>query len=112
MLPLVGVTSTIAEFLKPYRRVFSREEEFKHISNYINGLVLSENKTLQGIHSRIVSEKEEKVSRRAMHQAVFEAGWKYSELMEQQRKVVAPLHGGRGREVIALDWTLSYGSVK
>ena len=75
-------------------------------------MVLSENKTLQGIHSRIVSEKEEKVSRRAMHQAVFEAGWKYSELMEQQRKVVAPLHGGRGREVIALDWTLSYGSVK
>ena len=108
MLPLVGVTSTIAEFLKPYREVFSREAGFKHISNYINGLLLSENKTLQGIHSQIVSKDEEKVSRRAMHEAVFEAGWKYSELMEQQRKVVAPLHKGRGREVIALDWTLSY----
>ena len=94
MLPLVGVTSTIAEFLKPYRGVFSREAGFKHISNYINGLLMSKNKTLQGIHSQIVSKEKEKVSRRAMHEAVFEAGWKYLELMEQQRKVVAPLHRG------------------
>jgi hypothetical protein len=28
--------------------------------------------------------------------------------MEQHRKVLAPIHRGKGREIIALDWTFSY----
>ena len=40
--------------------------------------------------------------------AVFEAGWKHQALMEQHRKVLALIHQGKGREVIALDWTFSY----
>ena len=43
-----------------------------------------------------------------MHEAVFEAGWKHQELMKQHRRVVSPIHQGKGREVIALDWTFSY----
>ena len=43
-----------------------------------------------------------------MHEAVFEAGWKYEKLMEQHRRVISPLHQGKGREIIALDWTFSY----
>ena len=53
-------------------------------------------------------QEEKKVSRRAMHEAVFEAGWKYENLMEQHRKVLSSAHRGKGREVIALDWTFSY----
>ena len=62
MLPLVGIPATIVKFLKSYRQVFRKEAGFKHISRYINGLLMSPNKTLQG----------------------------------------------RGREIIALDWTFSY----
>jgi hypothetical protein len=69
---------------------------------------MSPNKTLQGIYSQLVVHEEEKVSRRAMHEAVFEAGWKYQELMKQHRKVVSRIHQGKGREIIALDWTFSY----
>jgi hypothetical protein len=43
-----------------------------------------------------------------MHEAVFEAGWKHQELMEQHRRVLSPVHQGKGREIIALDWTFSY----
>jgi hypothetical protein len=43
-----------------------------------------------------------------MHEAVFEAGWKQEELMEQNRRVISPIHQGKGREIIALDWTFSY----
>ena len=43
-----------------------------------------------------------------MHEAVFEAGWKYEELMQQHRKIVSPRHQGKGKEIIALDWTFSY----
>jgi hypothetical protein len=108
MLPLVGIPETVAQFLKKYRNVFCKEAGFQHISRYINGLLMSPNKTLQGIYSQLVWNEEEKVSRRAMHEAVFEAGWKQEELMEQHRKVISPIHQGKGREIIALDWTFSY----
>jgi hypothetical protein len=108
MLPLVGIPETVAQFLKQYRKVFCRETGFKHISNYINGLLICSNKTLQGIHSQLVWDKEEKVSRRAMHEAIFEAGWNHEQLMKQHRRVVSPIHQGKGREIIALDWTFSY----
>ncbi len=108
MFPLVGIPATIVKFLKSYRQVFRKEAGFKHISRYINGLLMSPNKTLQGIYSQLVWNEQEKVSRRAMHEAIFEAGWKHKELMQQHRKIVSPLHQGKGREIIALDWTFSY----
>ena len=108
MFPLIGIPETVAQFLKQYRKVFCREAGFKHIGHYINGLLMSSNKTLQGIYSQLVWDEKEKVSRRAMHEAVFEAGWEYEELMKQHRRVVSPIHQGKGREIIALDWTFSY----
>lgn len=108
MLPLIGIPQTTKKFLKQYRKVFCKEAGFQHISRYINGLLISPNKTLQGIYSQVVADGEKKVSRRAMHEAVFEAGWEYEKLMEQHRKVLSSVHRGKGREVIALDWTFSY----
>ena len=108
MLPLVGIPPTIVKFLKSYRKVFRKEAGFQHISRYINGLLMSPNKTLQGIYSQLVWDEQKKVSRRAMHEAVFEAGWNHQELMAEHRKVIAPVHRGKGREIIALDWTFSY----
>lgn len=108
MLPLVGIPKTTKKFLKQYRKVFRKEAGFQHISRYINGLLMSPNKTLQGIYSQLVVDEKKKVCRRAMHEAVFEAGWKYENLMEQHRKVLSSAHRGKGREVIALDWTFSY----
>ncbi len=70
--------------------------------------------TLQGIYGQLVWNEEQKVSRRAMHEAVFEAGWKHKELMEQHRRVLSSVHRGKGREIIArlLDVLLSSWSVK
>ena len=108
MFPLVGIPQTIATFLQAYRDVFCRAEGFEHVKRYISGLLLSANKTLQGIYSHIVWSEGQQVSRRAMHEAVFEAGWDRAELMSQHREVVATQHRGRGREVIDLDWTFAY----
>jgi hypothetical protein len=72
------------------------------------GLLLSENKTLQGIAAQQVYPEGEGTSRRAMHAAVFEAGWNSETLMQQHRAIVGKRHQGRGREVISLDWTLSH----
>jgi hypothetical protein len=105
MLPVVGVPETIRRGLRPYRDLFRRAEGFEHVSRYVTGLIVSPNKTLQGIYAQHVWE-EDKPTRRAMHEAVFEAGWEAEQLLPRHRALIAPEHRGRGREVISLDWTL------
>ena len=105
MLAIVGVPKTIQRGMLPYRKLFGRVEGFEHVSRYVTGLILSANKTLQGIYDGQVWEGD-KPSRRAMHEAVFEAGWDAEGLLPRHRAVIAPEHQGRGREVICLDWTL------
>ena len=108
MVPLVGVPETIRRGLAPYRELFCRAEGFDHVSRYMTGLLLSPNKTLQGIHDLQVWAPEAPRSRRAMHEAVFEAGWAAETLMPHHRAVIAGAHRGRGREVISLDWTYAH----
>ena len=54
MLPLVGVPPTIAKEMAKYRDVFCRDEGFAHVCRYVTGLILSPNKTLQGIYLQLV----------------------------------------------------------
>ena len=108
MVPLVGVPETIRRGLAPYREVFCRAEGFEHMSRYVTGLILSPNKTLQGIYDGQAWEPGAPHSRRAMHEAVFEAGWAADALMPHHRAVIADAHRGRGREVISLDWTYAH----
>jgi hypothetical protein len=102
---MVEVPTTIRQRLRPYGDLFRRAEGFEHVSRYVSGLLVSPNKTLQGIYAQQVWEGN-KPSRRAMHEAVFEAGWDAEQLLPRHRTLIAPEHQGRGREVIALDWTL------
>src|SRR5262249_11087853 len=87
-----------------YREVFCRDAGYEHVSRYVSGLVLSENKTLEAIHAQQVWPEGKEVSRPAMRAAVFEAGWSSEELMVKHRANVSEDHqDGRGREVIAVD---------
>jgi hypothetical protein len=108
MLPMVTVPETIRRGMAPYREVFCREAGFDHVGRYVTGLILSPNKTLQGIYDAQVWEGCTRPSRRAMHTAVFEAGWEVENLMPRHRAVVAPAHRGRGREVVCIDWTYAH----
>lgn len=105
MLPIVEVPEPIRGGLAPYRDVFCREQGFAPSSRYLTGLLLSPNKPLQGIYDLQVW-GEEPPSRRAMPEAVFEAGWAAAERLPRPRATIAPEHGGKGREVSGLDWTL------
>ena len=80
MLPIVGVPETIRQGLVQYRTVFCREAGFEHVSRSVTGLILSPNKTLQGMHALQVWGDAPSPSRRAMHEAVFAAGWAAEEL--------------------------------
>jgi hypothetical protein len=105
MLPMVGVPETLRKGLRPYRDLFRRSEGFEHVSRYVTGLIVNPKKTLQGIYAQQVWDGETP-TRRAMHEAVFEAGWEAEQLLPRHRVLIAPEHRGRGREVISLDWTL------
>ncbi len=83
--------------------VFCQEAGFEHVSRYISGLLLSANKTVQGIHSQWVFPPGTAVSRRAMHEAVFEAGWNRERLLVQHRAMVSQQHQGHGPAVISID---------
>lgn len=109
MLPLVEIPETIQKHLKKYRSVFCRDAGFAHVSRYLTGLLLSPNKTLQGIYHQWVWPDGQRVERRAMHASVFESGgWTCEALMQQHRQVVAPAHQGQGRAVLSLDWTFAH----
>ena len=108
MLPIVGVPATIRQGLAAYRDLFCRDEGFEHIGRYVTGLILSPHKTLQGIYDLQVESKGGKASRRAMHAAVFEAGWDAEALLPRHRATIAQEHRGRGREVLSLDWTYAH----
>jgi hypothetical protein len=82
MLPIVEVPKTVARAMEKYREVFCRDEGFEHVSRYVTGLVISPNKTLQGIYDMQVWDGK-KPSRRAMHESVFEAQWDSEELIKE-----------------------------
>jgi hypothetical protein len=108
MIPVVGVPKSIAEYLEQYKELFKRKKGFKIVSRFITGLILSPNKTLESIHSQQFWSEEKGIKRRAMHHAVFEAGWDSEEIMPKHREIIASEHKGKGEEVISLDWTLSH----
>src|SRR5262249_34868941 len=108
MLPIIGVPETIRQGLAPYRPLFCRDEGFEHVSRYVTGLILCPHKTLQGIYEVQVWGEAEKPSRRAMHEAVFEAGWDADALLPLHRRRVARAHRGRGRAVLSLDGTYAH----
>src|ERR671932_887361 len=73
MLAIIRVAEILAKGMESFRKVFCRAEGFEPICRFITGLILSPNKTLQGIYDAQVWEGEAP-SRRAMHEAVFESG--------------------------------------
>ena len=107
MLPITGIPATIARGMVGFRDLFYRTEGFEHVSRYVTGLIVSPNKTWQGIYDLHVWGRDTP-SRRAMHEAIFEAGWDSQALIQRHRAIVAPDHRGRGREVISVDWTLAH----
>ena len=68
----------------------------------MSGLLVSPNKTSQGIYAAQIWEGN-KPGQRAMHEAVFEARRKVEELLSRHRRLIAHEHCRRGREVVSLD---------
>ncbi len=109
MLPILNISSIISGYLSSYRDVFYRSEGFDWVQRYLIGLLISPNKTVQGIYNLFVwLDPKYRRSRRAMHASLFESGWDDAALMGQHRHVVSEIYDSSGRQVIVLDWTLGH----
>ena len=75
MLPIVEVPETIRNGMLNYRDVFCRDEGFDHVSRYVTGLIISPNKTLQGIYDLQVWDGK-KPSRRSTRLWQFLVAWR------------------------------------
>ncbi len=110
MCAIVEIPDSIREYIKSYEDIFFGENEFELVGRYITGLIISPNKTLQGIYD-IQRWPDGNISRRSMHNKIFNGSWDYQEIMANHRSNVAADHqGNHGKEVIALDWTLGHHS--
>ena len=109
MLPIVSVPESMAQNLRSYRAIFSREEGFAWMSRDVTGLLVSPNKTVQGIYDLWVwPAREEAPSRRAMHASLFESGGSSDALMGHPRQELGGIYRPGGRSVVSLDWTFSH----
>jgi hypothetical protein len=109
MFALYGIPKSVKIFLSNYRSLFSRDEGFGHVSRYITGLLISPNKTVQGIYDHLVfGEDEKRSSRRSMHESLFEDRRGSDSLISHHRKIVSRDYRQPGRKVLILDWTLCH----
>jgi len=107
MRPITGVPETLARGMAGFRDLCCRAEGCEHVSRSVTGLILSPNQTRQGSDDLHVWEHRTP-SRRALHEAVVEAGWDSHAVLQRHRMPVARAHQGRGREVMSRDWTLAH----
>lgn len=50
MFPILVVPQNVGEWMDNFRNYFHREAGFDYVCRYVAGLIISPNKTLQGIH--------------------------------------------------------------
>jgi hypothetical protein len=109
MFPILEMPPIVSDVFHHYRDVFCREAGFEWVSRYVTGLLVSPNKTVQGIYDlQVFPDRDQAPSRRAMHEAVFEAGWDVDQLAQRHRQIIAPEYRGSGRAVMSLDWTFAH----
>ena len=74
MLPMVGVPETMWKGLRLYRDLLGRAEGFEHVSRYVSGLIVSSNKTVQGIYAQKCRKGRNRVGARCMKRSLKRAG--------------------------------------
>jgi len=59
MFPIITIPDTVRDYLGNFRDIFCREEGFEWLNRYMTGLLISPNKTVQGIYDLLVFPNQE-----------------------------------------------------
>jgi hypothetical protein len=104
VLPISDIPPSLREFARYFRIVFKHPAQREHFETLLTGLIASENKTVAGIHQRLVGE----TGYRALHNFMTESPWDH-DLLRQKRLEWAAERLAReekGPRVVAIDSTL------
>ena len=104
MLPISDVPASLREFAAQFREVFKNPVQREHFERLLAGIIASENRTLAGIHQRLVDD----VEYDSLQHFMSNSPWDHDELREKRLAWVSQrLHTAKGDlNVVAIDSTL------
>ena len=105
MLPLVELPEIVSHYGPWFKPVFSDEEALLQFQRYLSGLLVSENKTVEGINRLVVYENRNQSS---LNRLLTDNPFSESRLDEQRIALLASLPGTRMKPkgVLSVDDTL------
>lgn len=104
MIPLVEFPELVEHYASYFKDVFS-EEAFIEFKRYVSGLIISENKTVEGMNRLFVNESRNQSS---LNRLLTQSPMKRSELNKKRLAMLADLPGTqmKPKGVFSLDDTL------
>lgn len=104
MIPLVEIPELVKHYAPYFVDIFS-EEAFIEFQRYISGLIVSENKTVEGINRLFVNESRNQTS---LNRLLTRSPYQVSEINQARLELLASLEGTRmkPRGVLGIDDTL------
>ena len=110
MIKIIKLPAIIQQHGKKFRTIFKNKAQYKHFKEYVTGLMLCENKTFMGIHSKYVDAR----SINSLDHFMIRADWSEHQINNQrithlqQRNDTASKPDG----VVAIDDTLTHKTGK
>jgi hypothetical protein len=105
MLPIVGCPSVVSFGLPAFRNVFSRPQ-LRHFEEYVTGLIVCKNRTVQGINDSFFAHSDQS----ALNNFLTDSPWSEENLSEARYKFVETRLDelGLGGGILVLDDTISH----
>jgi hypothetical protein len=80
VLPISDIPAPIFQFASVFREAFNHPAQEKHFAEYLTGLIASGNRTIAGIHQRLVSDTEYD----SLHHFMTESPWSADAIREKR----------------------------
>ena len=110
MLPISDIPACVKTFSAHFTDVFNHPAQRKHFSEYLTGLLVSENKTVAGIQQRLMSDSDYD----SLHHFMAESPWSVEQFREQRLKWILSKIPSKKESptVIAIDSTFGHHTGK
>lgn len=112
MLPISDIPACLKKFTGQFKEVFNHPAQERHLDEYLSGLVSSGNRTIAGIHQRLMSDTDYD----GLHHFMTESPWSVDEFRARRlqwiKSQISPDEGKSEAIVIAIDSTFAHHNGK
>ena len=110
MLPISDIPACVQNFTRHFKEVFNHPSQERHFAEYLTGLVSSGNRTIAGIHQRLMSDTDYDT----LHHFMTESPWSGDELRNHRLRWIKSQipNTKESPTVIAIDSTFGHHTGK